>query len=186
MNKMPWTISAHVGLEKASMSVTLHNIIKENNMRIYQFFLILYVVVFLGCSKDDEIVTEKKDERVYASYCLVYVFNPNLMGSHQTETRNLREGGFIMRYDVTEESIYYSLFEKPNDVLFEEKEDDFNDYRFLVDCYTKNDKYLGSISMTRGGLIKKNYEEFHNRKVLFLLDSLPDERLRKAFKRYRH
>ena len=91
-----------------------------------------------------------------------------------------------MRYDVTEESIYYSLFEKPNDVLFKEKEDDFNDYRFLVDCYTKNDKYLGSISMTRGGLIKKNYEEFHNRKVLFLLDSLPDERLRKAFKRYRH
>lgn len=70
--------------------------------------------------------------------------------------------------------------------LLKKKEDDFNDYRFLVDCYTKNDKYLGSISMTRGGLIKKNYEEIHNRKVLFLLDSLPDERLRKAFKRYRH
>ena len=186
MNKMPWTISAHVGLEKASISVTLHNIIKENNMRIYQFFLILYVVVFLGCSKDDEIVTEKKDERVYASYCLVYVFNPNFMMAKQTETRDLRNGGFIMRYEVTEESIYYSFFEKPSDVFFKEKEDDFNDYRFLVDCYTKNDKYLGSVSMTRGGLIKKNYEKIHNRKVLFLLDSLPDERLRKAFKRYRH
>jgi hypothetical protein len=50
------------------MSVTLLKIVEENNMRIYQFFLILYVVVFLGCSKDDEIVTEKKDERVYASW----------------------------------------------------------------------------------------------------------------------
>ena len=150
------------------------------------FFLALCVVVILGCTKDGEIVTEKKDETVYASYCLVYVFNPNLMGTHQTEIRNLREGGFIMRYEVTEESIYHSLFEKPSDVIFKEKEDDFNDYIFLVDCYTKNDKYLGSISMTRGGLIKKNYEEIHNRKVLFLLDSLPDERLRKAFKRYRH
>ena len=107
------------------------------------------------------------------------------MMAKQTETRDLRNGGFIMRYEVTEESIYHCLFEKPSEDLFKEKDGDYNDYRFLVDCYSSNDVYLGSISMTRGGLIKKNYEEFHNRKVLLLLDSLPNERLRKAFKRYR-
>ncbi len=150
-----------------------------------KIFLILFAVVVLGCSKDIKTVAEKKEIKEYASYCLVYAFNPNLTGSHQTEIANLREGGFIMRYEVTEESVYHSLFEKKSEVLFSEKEDDFNDYRFLVDCYTKNDVYLGSISMTRGGALKKNYEEYHNRKVLFLLDSLPNERLRKAFRRYR-
>ncbi len=171
-----------------STSVTQHNINEENSsMRIYHSFLMLFIIVIFGCAKDDEIKDDKfaMEEKEYASYCLVYVFNPNFMMAKQTETRDLRNGGFIMRYEVTEESIYYSFFEKPSDVFFKEKEDDFNDYRFLVDCYTKNDKYLGSVSMTRGGLIKKNYEEIHNRKVLFLLDSLPDERLRKAFKRYR-
>lgn len=81
-------------MEEVSKSLIHHNIIEENNiMKIYHFFLILYVFVILGCSKDGEIVTEKKDEKVHASYCLVYVFNPNLVGSHQTEIRNLREGG---------------------------------------------------------------------------------------------
>lgn len=150
-----------------------------------EIFLILFMFVFLACSKDVETVVKKKEIKEYASYCLVYAFDPNLTGSHQTEIANLREGGFIMRYEVTEESVYHRLFEKKSEVLFSEKEDDFNDYRFLVDCYTKNDAYLGSISMTRGGVLKKNYEEIHNRKVLFLLDSLPNERLRKAFRRYR-
>lgn len=86
-----------------------------------EIFLILFMFVFLACSKDVETVVKKKEIKEYASYCLVYAFNPNLTGSHQTEIANLREGGFIMRYEVTEESVYHSLFEKKVKFFFLKK-----------------------------------------------------------------
>ena len=87
-----------------STSVTQHNINEENSsMRIYHSFLMLFIIVIFGCAKDDEIKDDKfaMEEKEYASYCLVYVFNPNFMMAKQTETRDLRNGGFIMRYEVT-------------------------------------------------------------------------------------
>ena len=48
------------GMEVDSMSVILHNINEDNNMR---FFLILFFFVILGCAKDDEIATEKKTKK---------------------------------------------------------------------------------------------------------------------------
>ena len=55
-------------------------------MRFYHFFLILYIIVILGCAKDDEIKDDKlaMEEKEYASYCLVYVFNPNFMIFNKT------------------------------------------------------------------------------------------------------
>lgn len=86
-----------------------------------KIFLILFAVVVLGCSKDIKTVAEKNEIKEYASYCLVYAFNPNLTGFHQTEIANLREGCFIMKYEVTEESVYHSLFEKKVKFFFLKK-----------------------------------------------------------------